>query len=67
MDTVRITYKKTFLSGHLQGLTVDAGFDIPDTIQDRRRTLLALLEMDKENPGKEALTNSLFYVSSIHI
>ena len=67
MNTIRVTYKKTFLSGLLKGLTVDAGYDIPDTLNDRRITMLSLLNIDQDNPGREALTNNLFYVSQIQL
>ena len=50
MNTIRVTYKKTFLSGLLKGLTVDAGYDIPDTLNDRRITMLSLLNIDQDNP-----------------
>jgi hypothetical protein len=66
-NTIRLSYKKTFLTGILKGMTVDAGYDIPDTIKDRQRAMLTLLDMDRDNPGSEALTGNKFFVSAIYL
>lgn len=59
----QVTYTKTFLSGHLEGLSVPCSITYP-TLGGAAR---AATYMDNEQPKRECLTNEEYVVSDVRV
>lgn len=63
--SLQLSYDKTMLSGHLKGMTVQAGFNCP-TPRDAKRSKKSLAMYTEDSPGTD-ISGNRFTVSNIKI
>ena len=62
---INVTFKKTFLTGLLEGLTVPQKISFA-TAQAAADYVDYLTNISKKNPGKDCMTGNKFLVSEIY-
>lgn len=63
MKTYIISYRKHFVTGPLASLSAPVRFEVPEDVAILRQAIIR--SWTKNNPGSDALTGTLYYVTEV--